>query len=61
MTEEEVHDAPHIDQLAKLELEAIYFMLEDYRVGLRPAILLREFLDSVHVIPVHSKEIEDAS
>lgn len=50
------HEAPHIDQYAKLELEAIIDVIERKpSVGL---YMLRQFLDNVHVIPVHSKKQE---
>jgi len=48
---------PHIDELAALELEALYESLCDGKVRrMGVALILRGFLDHVHIIPVKEKE-----
>jgi len=55
----QTHESAHIDQYAKLELEALYELVSDSKNRrMTVALLFREFLDHVHVIPVHSRKEE---
>jgi hypothetical protein len=51
---------PHIDALAKMELEAINDLMVDGRAG-NAGVMLGKFLDNVHVIPVYGTTEEIGS